>query len=157
MATTHLQEAPATGAEIARESKAATERSSSHMAYQALHISYAVLPILVGVDKFSGLLTNWDRYLSGFVAKLLPFSGHAFMLGVGAVEIAAGLLVAILPRVGAFVVAAWLGLVVLNLLLIPGFYDVAFRDLGLALGALALGLLARDYGRPPAWSFRRSA
>jgi len=147
MSESHLMEAPATQAELERESPADVERSPSHLAYQILHVGYTMLPILVGVDKFSRLLVNWDQYLSGFVQKLLPFSGHTFMLVVGAIEIAAGLLVALLPRVGAFVVAAWLGGIVVNLLLLPGFYDVAFRDFGLALGALALGLLSRDYGR----------
>ncbi|HLY74663.1 MAG TPA: hypothetical protein VKU80_11150 [Planctomycetota bacterium] len=144
-------EAPPTTIELARESEKADERSSSHLAYQVLHIGYTVLPILVGVDKFSRLLVNWDQYLSGSVQKLLPFSAHTFMLLVGAVEVAAGILVALLPRVGGFVVAAWLGAIILNLFSLPGFYDIAFRDLVLALGALALGLLSRDYGRrsPP--------
>jgi len=153
---THLLEPPATPAELARESPASAERSPDHLAYQALHIGYTVLPILVGVDKFSQLLVHWDMYLSGFVQKLLPFSAHTFMLAVGVIEVAAGLLVAILPRVGAFVVAGWLGCIILNLLLVPGFYDIAFRDLGLALGAIVLGLLSRHYGRSVGHLFRRT-
>ena len=155
MPDTRLLEPPATPAELARESPAAAERSTDHLGYQVLHIGYTILPILVGVDKFSQLLVNWDMYLSGFVQKLLPFSAHTFMLIVGCIEVAAGLLVAILPRVGAFVVAGWLGCIIINLLLVPGFYDVAFRDLGLALGALVLGLLSKHYGRPVGNFFRR--
>lgn len=157
MPDTRLLEPPATSAELARESPAVAERSPDHLGYQVLHIGYTVLPILVGVDKFSRLLVNWDLYLSGSVQKLLPFSAHTFMLIVGVIEVAAGLLVAILPRVGAFVVAGWLGCIIINLLLVPGFYDVAFRDLGLALGALVLGLLSKHYGRPVGNLFRRAA
>jgi hypothetical protein len=157
MSETRLAEPPATQAELARESSASGERSSAHLAYQILHVGYTILPILVGADKFSRLLVNWDLYLSGFVQRLLPISAHAFMGIVGVIEIAAGLLVAILPRLGAFVVAAWLGCIALNLLLVPGFFDVAVRDLGLALGALALGLLSRTYGRSIGKPFRPDA
>jgi len=147
MPESRLAEPAATRGELSRESPASTERSSAHLAYQILHVGYTILPILVGADKFSRVLANWDQYLSGFVQRLLPISAHAFMMLVGGIEIAAGLLVAILPRLGAFVVAAWLGCIVVNLLLVPGFLDIAVRDLGLALGALALGLLSRNYGR----------
>jgi hypothetical protein len=157
MAETHLLKPLARAAELARESPGVAERSSTHLAYQALHIGYTVLPILMGIDKFSRVFVHWDLYLSGFVQRLLPMSAPSFMLLVGCIEIAAGLLVAILPRLGAFVVAAWLGGIILNLMLVPGFYDVALRDLGLALGAIALGLLSRDYGRPIGKLFRRAA
>jgi hypothetical protein len=106
------------------------------------------LPILAGVDKFLHLLANWDQYLAPWVAGLLPVSGHTFMLVVGVVEIAAGLLVAFRPRLGAVVVALWLAGIILNLILAGGFYDVALRDFGLCLGAIALARLAREFGRP---------
>jgi len=157
MPDSRLLEPPATPTELAREAPAATERTPAHLGYQLLHIGYTILPILVGVDKFSQLLVNWDMYLSRFVQRLIPFSAHTFMLIVGGIEVAAGLLVAILPRVGSVVVAAWLGGIVLNLLLVPGFYDIAFRDLGLALGAIVLGLLSKQYGRAPGKLFRRPA
>lgn len=120
-------------------------------AYQALAVLYAgyvALPILAGADKFLHLLANWDEYLAPRVADLLPVSGHTFMQAVGAVEVAAGLLVVLWPWLGALVVAAWLWGIILNLLLIPGHYDVALRDFGLSLGALALARLAADFGRP---------
>jgi uncharacterized membrane protein YphA (DoxX/SURF4 family) len=119
----------------------------AYQAYLILHIGYAVLPIVAGLDKFFHLLVNWDQYLSPFVTDLLPFSGHTFMLIVGVVEIVAGLLVAFRPRLGAYVVALWLWGIIVNLLLVPGFYDIALRDFGLSLGALALGRLSEDFDR----------
>jgi hypothetical protein len=120
-------------------------------AYQAFLILYAgftALPVLAGADKFLHLLTNWDLYLAPRVADLLPVSGHTFMLAVGVIEIAAGVLVFLWPRVGAVVVALWLWGIIANLLLAGGFYDIALRDFGLSLGALALFRLAREFGRP---------
>jgi hypothetical protein len=120
-------------------------------AYQAFLILYAgfvALPVLAGADKFFHLLVNWDQYLAPAIADLLPVSGHTFMLGVGVIEIAAGVLVALWPRVGAVVVALWLWGIIVNLLLAGGFYDIALRDFGLSLGALALARLASEFGRP---------
>jgi hypothetical protein len=118
--------------------------SPAAQAYQILHLGFTVAPILAGLDKFLGLLTNWDQYLAPAVAGALPFSGHTFMLIVGAIEIVAGVGVFLMPRVFAYVVAAWLVGIILNLLLAGSFLDVALRDLGLALGALALGRLSQD-------------
>ena len=121
-------------------------------AYQAFLILYAgftALPILAGADKFFHVLVNWDQYLAPAVTNLLPVSGHTFMLAVGVIEIAAGILVFAWPRVGAFVVALWLLGIIVNLLMhTTGYYDVALRDFGLSLGALALARLAREFGRP---------
>ena len=117
----------------------------ARQAYHILHWGFVAAPTIAGVDKFAHLLTNWDQYLAPSVAKLLPMSGHAFMLLVGVVEIVAGLLVAIKPRIGAYVVAAWLAGIIVNLLLYSGFYDVALRDFGLFLAALALGRLSATY------------
>lgn len=119
-------------------------RSSVYPAYKALHIGFIVAPLVAGLDKFFHLLTNWDMYLATAVERILPFSGRTFMLGVGVIEIAAGLLVAFKPRIGAFVVSAWLLGITINLLLPPGWYDIALRDFGLAIGAFALGMLARS-------------
>jgi hypothetical protein len=110
---------------------------------------FAVLPIVAGLDKFFDLLVNWDQYLAPFVTQILPVSGHTFMLAVGVVEIAAGLLVALRPQIGGYVVALWLWGIILNLLLIPGFYDVALRDFGLSIGALALARLSQDFDAKP--------
>jgi hypothetical protein len=118
--------------------------SPAAQAYQILHIGFTVAPILAGLDKFLGLLTNWDQYLAPAIAGALPFSGHTFMLIVGAIEIVAGIGVFLMPRVFAYVVSAWLVGIILNLLLAASFLDVALRDLGLALGALALGRLSQD-------------
>lgn len=85
---------------------------------------------------------NWDRYLAPRIAGLLPVSSHTFMLAVGVIEIVAAVLVAVKPSIGGYVVAAWLWGIVVNLLLIPGYYDIALRDFGLSLGALALAALA---------------
>jgi hypothetical protein len=113
-----------------------------YQAYQLLHVGFTAAPILFGLDKFFHVLVNWDRYLPPVVSRLVGGHGHAFMLAVGVIEIIAGLLAAIKPRIGGYVVAAWLCGTAFNLLLIPGYYDVALRDFGLALGALALARLA---------------
>jgi hypothetical protein len=119
--------------------------SPSYQAYQILQIAFVVAPGVAGVDKFFHFLVNWDQYLAPTVARMLPMSGHTFMLGVGAIEIVAGLLVAFMPAVGGLVVGAWLCGIVFNLLLIPGYFDVALRDIGLALGAFALARLATEF------------
>ena len=125
-------------------------------AYQILHLGFTIAPIVAGVDKFFHLLVNWDQYLAPFVSNLLGGYGHTFMLAVGVIEIAAGLLVALKPRIGGYVVAFWLWGIVLNLLLHPGSYDanqttwgldIALRDFGLSLGALALARLSQEVHR----------
>src|SRR5918992_3740445 len=97
----------------------------AYQAYLILYAGFVALPILAGLDKFFHLLVNWDQYLAPLVTRVLPVSGHTFMLAVGVIEIAAGLLVAFRPRIGAYVVAFWLWGIVINLLLVPGFYDIA--------------------------------
>lgn len=122
-------------------------KEPSYQAYRILHLGFVVAPILAGADKFFGLLVDWEQYLAPFVAGLLPVSAHTFMLLVGLVEIAAGVLVAVKPRIGAYVVSAWLVGIIVNLLIAGNYYDVALRDLGLALGALALGRLSEVHAR----------
>jgi len=119
-----------------------SNRTPAAQAYQILHVGFLLAPLLAGIDKFTHLLVNWDQYLAPTVAHLLPFSGHTFMQIVGVVEIAAALIVWFRPRFGGYLVAAWLWGIILNLLLIPGYFDVALRDFGLSLGALALARLA---------------
>jgi uncharacterized membrane protein YphA (DoxX/SURF4 family) len=120
----------------------------AYQAYRILHVGFAVLPVLAGLDKFFQLLVNWDQYLAPVVTRVLPVSAHAFMLAVGVIEIVAGLLVAVRPRIGAYVVALWLWGIIVNLLLIPNYYDIALRDFGLSLGALALARLSQEFDRP---------
>jgi len=104
-----------------------------------------VAPILAGVDNFFHVLTDWDKYLPGVVNRLVGGHGHALMLVVGVIEVAAGIGVALKPRIFSYVVAAWLGAIIINLLLIPAISTFALRDFGLLLGALALGQLSREY------------
>ena len=119
----------------------------SYQAYQILHLGFTVAPIVAGLDKFFNLLVNWEQYLPGFVKNMTGGHGHELMLAVGVIEIVAGLGVAFKPRLFAYVVAAWLLLIVVNLLMIPGYFDVALRDFGLSLGALALARLSQEYDR----------
>jgi len=116
-----------------------------YQAYRILHFGFTVAPIVAGLDKFFGLLVNWDQYLPSFVNGMVGGHGHSLMYLVGVIEIIAGLGVLFKPRIFAYVVAAWLLLIIANLLMIPGYFDVALRDLGLALGALALGRLSQEY------------
>jgi hypothetical protein len=118
-------------------------------AYCILYAGYIALPVLAGLDKFFHLLVNWDLYLAPQVVNMLPVTGHNFMLAVGVIEIAAGILVLIRPSIGAYVVAAWLCGIIINLLMAGSFYDIALRDFGLALGAIALARLSDDFGSPP--------
>jgi hypothetical protein len=122
----------------------------TYQAYQILHVGFTVAPIIAGADKFFHLLVNWDNYLAPAVNNLLGGNGHAFMLIVGVIEIIAGIGVALKPKIFAYVVAAWLLGIIGNLLLVPSshpfpHYDVALRDLGLCLGALALGRLSARF------------
>ncbi len=119
--------------------------SPSYQAYQILHVILTVIPIAAGLDKFVHLLVNWDKYASPLVAQLSPLPVHTLMLGVGVVEVVAGLIVAFAPRVGAWIVAIWLWLIIANLLSIPGYFDIAVRDFGLSLGAVALARLSVEF------------
>jgi len=128
-----------------RDPITADVHSPAYQAYQILHWGFVALPIIAGLDKFASVLTVWDKYLAPVVADHLPCSTHTFMMIVGVIEIAAGLLVAIKPRIGAYVVAAWLVGIIGNLLLLGGYFDIALRDFGLCLGGLALGRLSLDF------------
>jgi hypothetical protein len=128
---------------INSESVAATQ--PGYQAYQILRLGFTVAPIVAGLDKFFHLLVNWDQYLPGAVNSLTGGHGHQLMLVAGVIEIVAGLGVFFKPRIFAYVVAAWLLLIIVNLLMIPGYFDVALRDLGLSLGALALARLSAEY------------
>jgi hypothetical protein len=121
--------------------------SPAYEAYRILHLAFIVAPIVAGLDKFFNVLVNWEQYLPPFVNNLVGGHGHEAMLAVGIIEIVAGLGVAFKPKVFAYVVSVWLLLIVVNLLMIPGYYDVALRDFGLALGALALARLSHEFDR----------
>ena len=123
-----------------------TNTRPAYQAYQALYLGFIVAPLVAGVDKFTNFLTDWSQYLAPVVTDVLPFSAGTFMMFVGIVEIGAAALVAVRPRIGAYVVAAWLAGIVINLLLIPAYLDVALRDFGLMLGALALARLSEEFG-----------
>ena len=127
------------------EATAVRVSSPSYQAYQILHIAFTAAPIVAGVDKFYHFLTNWEMYVSPIVPRLLGVSAHSFMLGVGVIEIIAGFIVAVAPRIGGWIVGLWLCGIIVNLLMIPGYFDVALRDFGLALGAFALARLSVNY------------
>jgi len=121
----------------------ATSGDPALQAYRALRVAFVVAPIVLGADKFFNLLTQWPKFLAPVVANRVP--PEAFMRAVGVIEIAAGILVLFKPRIGAWVVAAWLLAIIIDLLLIPGYYDIVVRDVGLMLGAVALAKLSRLY------------
>ena len=123
-------------------------RDAGYQAFLMLRVAFAVAPIAFGLDKFFNVLVDWPIYLAPWINDIAPGSGQDFMYVVGGVEILAGVLVAIKPRYGAPVVAAWLAGIIVTLLTVPGFYDVALRDFGLLLGALTLTRLAWSYDPP---------
>jgi uncharacterized membrane protein YphA (DoxX/SURF4 family) len=127
------------------------ERLRSDPAYQAfvlLRVVFAVAPILFGLDKFFDVLVDWPQYLAPWIDDIVPGSASTAMHLVGVVEILAGVLVALKPRYAAYVVAAWLAGIIVDLLTYSGYYDVALRDFGLLVGALALARLAQAYDPP---------
>ena len=124
-------------------------RDPAAQAFLLMRIAFTVAPILFGLDKFAGVLTDdWTKYLSSEFNSLLPGSAADAMHIVGVIEVGAGLIVAFAPRFGGFLVAAWLGGIIVNLLLVGGYGDIALRDFGLMLGALALTRLASAYTDP---------
>ena len=114
----------------------------SYQAFLLLRTAFTVAPIVFGLDKFTNLLTDWPSYLAPWIDGIVPGTAQQAMYAVGVVEVVAGLVVAVAPRFGGWLVAAWLGGIILNLLTIPGFYDVALRDVGLLAAAVALARLA---------------
>jgi hypothetical protein len=117
----------------------------AYQAYQILHVAFTVAPIIAGLDKFLHVLVNWDQYLAPLAARMVGAHAHGFMLVAGVVEMVAGIGVALKPKVFAYIVAVWLLGIIVNLLMVPGYYDIALRDLGLCLAALALGRLSQQY------------
>ena len=144
--TTYPAKVAANEASVSRRS---LRSDAGYQAYMLLRIAFTVAPIAFGVDKFFNGMVDWEKYLAPWINRLMPGTGHSFMLFVGIVEITAGLVVALKPRYGAYLVAAWLAGIVVNLLTYSGYYDIALRDFGLLLGALTLGRLAMKYDSAP--------
>jgi hypothetical protein len=116
--------------------------SAEHQAFLMLRTVFTVAPIVFGLDKFFAVMTDWDKYLAPWINDLVPGDAHQAMLIVGVIEIVAGVLVAVRPAIGGYVVALWLAGIIVDLLSVGGYGDVALRDFGLLVGALALARLA---------------
>src|SRR3954468_10853601 len=119
-----------------------------YQAFALMRLAFTVAPIAFGLDKFFNVLVAWPKYIAPWINDNAPGTGQQFMYFVGGTEILAGIIVALKPRYGAYVVAAWLGGIIINLLTYSGYYDIALRDFGLMLGALTLGRLASVYDSP---------
>src|SRR3954467_1105618 len=121
---------------------ARTTTDPADQAFLLLRTVFTVAPVVFGLDKFANVLTDWPQYLAPWIDRIVPGTAQQAMYLVGVVEVLAGVLVAVAPRIGAWVVAAWLAGIIVNLLTIPGFYDIALRDFGLLVAAVALAPLA---------------
>jgi uncharacterized membrane protein YphA (DoxX/SURF4 family) len=120
-------------------------RDPRYQAFALLRLTFTVAPIVFGVDKFFNVMVHWPNYLAPWINNIMPGTGQQFMYFVGVTEILAGVIVALKPRYGAYVVAGWLAGIIINLLSYSGFFDIALRDFGLMLGALTLARLASVY------------
>ena len=140
--------ATSTEMNVTRERSSERAREPAWQAYRLLHWGFVAAPVIAGLDKFFNLLVHWDKYLAPSILNLSPLGATGSMYVVGGVEIVAGLVVALRPRIGAWVVAAWLAGIIVDLLLVGGYYDVALRDFGLCIAALALARLSVTYDRP---------
>ncbi|MCE6995025.1 hypothetical protein LZG04_09420 [Saccharothrix sp. S26] len=123
----------------------ASRSDPAHQAFLLLRTVFTVAPVLFGLDKFVNLLVDWPRYLAPWIDGIVPGTAQQAMYAVGVVEIAAGIVVAVAPRFGGLLVAAWLAGIIVNLLTIPAYYDIALRDFGLFVAAVALSRLAVRY------------
>jgi len=127
---------------------AAAWDDSRYQAFMLMRLGYTVLPIAMGIDKFFNAMVSWPKYLADWIDNIAPGTAEQFMYFVGGVEIVAGLIVLIKPRYGAYIVAAWLAGIVINLFSYGKWWDIGVRDFGLMLGALALARLASHYDAP---------
>jgi uncharacterized membrane protein YphA (DoxX/SURF4 family) len=139
---------PASRAAMRSSSMDQLRDDPAYQAFWLLRIGFTVAPILFGLDKFANVMVNWEQYLAPWIRDASPLSATHTMYVVGAIEIVAGIAVAIKPRYAAYAVAAWLAGIILNLLTYSGYYDVALRDFGLLLAALTLARLASKYDPP---------
>ena len=126
---------------------AVAQRTADQQAFLLLRTVFTIAPIAFGLDKFFNLLTDWEAYLAPWINDLVPGTAHTAMLIVGVVEIVAGIVVALRPQFGGYLVAAWLGGIIVNLVTLGDYYDIALRDFGLLVGALALARLATSRAR----------
>ncbi|RKT66847.1 hypothetical protein DFJ66_0011 [Saccharothrix variisporea] len=117
----------------------------AYQAFFALRAVFTVAPVLFGLDKFANLLVDWPGYLAPWIDRIVPGTAQQAMYAVGVVEVVAGIVVAVAPRFGGLLVAAWLGGIIVDLLTIPAYFDVALRDFGLLVAAIALARLAVRY------------
>src|SRR5215213_1646696 len=147
MTTTTAQQSSYVGTATA-EGARADWRDARYQAFALMRLPFAVAPIAFGLDKFFNVMVDWPIYLAPWIDDIAPGSAQDFMYFVGVTEIAAGLIVALKPRYGAYVVAGWLGGIIIDLLTLSGYYDVALRDFGLMLAALTLARLASVYDPP---------
>ena len=131
--------------EVPAATRTATLADPAYQAFSLLRIGFVVAPILFGLDKFFHVLVDWDRYLAPEFTELFNAQAHTLMYGVGVIEILAGLVVAFRPRFGGYLVAAWLAGIIFKLLLMADYYDIALRDFGLLIAALALARLATAF------------
>lgn len=111
--------------------------------FNLLKLTFGLVPIVAGLDKFTNLLTNWEQYINPSVAGMLPFSGHTFMMIVGVIEIVAGIIVLKKTEIGGYIVSAWLALIALTLLASFSYVDVAVRDLVMAISAFSMARIAK--------------
>jgi hypothetical protein len=150
---THGTGVPSAAADRGSAARARSDPRLADPAFQAftlLRVGFTVAPILFGLDKFLDWLVDWRTYLAPEIDDLLPGTAHQAMLAVGVVEIVAGVVVALRPKIGGYLVAAWLAGIIVNLLLQADFYDIALRDFGLLLAALSLARLATAFEHRPA-------
>ncbi|MEO8086147.1 MAG: hypothetical protein ABI763_04980 [Bacteroidota bacterium] len=108
-----------------------------------MKLTFGIVPIVAGLDKFTDLLATWENYIHPGIVNMLPFSPHVFMMVVGIIEIAAGIMVLMKPAIGGLVVAAWLTVIALTLLASGNYIDVAVRDLVMAVGAFSMARIAK--------------
>ncbi|QNN53962.1 hypothetical protein [Nocardioides mesophilus] len=143
----HTRFSPASLAHLTHPGHSLNGDEGARQAFVLLRTVFTVAPILFGLDKFFGLMTDWEAYLAPWINDLVPGTAHQAMLAIGVVEIVAGVLVALRPAIGGYVVAAWLLGIIVDLVSTGEYYDIALRDFGLLVGALALARLATTYDR----------
>ncbi len=139
---------PAASAGWTSHALARAKTDPAYGAFVLLWVGFIAVPLVMGLDKFFNVLTTWENYLAPWIANISPFSAHGTMIAIGIVEVVAAVMMVLRPRYAAWVVSIWLLGIVVNLLTYSGFYDVALRDFGLMVAAVALGLLARTYTKP---------
>ncbi|AIY02718.1 hypothetical protein ART_3119 [Arthrobacter sp. PAMC 25486] len=139
---------PATSTGWTSHALSRAKADPTYGAFLLLWLGFIAIPLIMGLDKFFNVLTTWENYLAPWIENISPFSAHGTMIVIGIVEVIAAILMVLRPRYAAWVVSIWLLGIVVNLLTYSGFYDVALRDFGLMVAAVALALLARTYTKP---------